>query len=291
MVVRRVVLSSLLLIAAACGDDRDPPTSPSATRRPVGLTIVAPGPALGVGESAQLSAVVTYADGSREPAAGVLWATSQASVCALLPGGVLVAIGPGSATITAAAGGVSATTSLTVELRAGGLRRVLGRLVDFASDAPIAGATIRFASFGTDVTTATTDPLGHFTVALPTGEIGASIGGDGLGFMIVRVGGPAFRGDLVGNGGACIARYGTVTDATTFLPVAGATVRVGGGTAMSGPDGWYRIERGCVDDPFNNSNTTFLRATHPAYRDYERVAGRGVHRVTRFDVELQRSQP
>ena len=62
---------------------------------------------------------------------------------------------------------------------------------------------------------------------------------------------------------------------------------------MSGADGWYRIDRGCVDvdNPFTNFNTTFLRATHPAYRDFERIAGRGVHRVTRFDIELQRSLP
>jgi hypothetical protein len=243
---RVVVLASLLLCAAACGDDRDPPTAPSAARRPLGMTIVVPGPTLGVGESIQLSAVVADSDGSREPATSVAWATSQASVCALTPGGVLVASGPGSATITATTGVVSTAISLTVELRAGSLRQVQGRLVDFASDAPIAGATIRFGSSVADVT-ATTDATGHFTVGVPPGEIGASIGGDSLGFMAVRVGGPAFRGDLVGNGGTCITRYGTVTDAATFLPVAGATVRVAGGTAVSGADGWFRVTRFAVE--------------------------------------------
>jgi hypothetical protein len=48
-----------------------------------------------------------------------------------------------------------------------------------------------------------------------------------------------------------------VADALSFQPVAGATVRLGG-------------------------------RTHPAYREFSRVLGRGMHRVHRLDAELQR---
>ena len=73
-----------------------------------------------------------------------------------------------------------------------------------------------------------------------------------------HVGGPAYRGDLLGNGGVCISRYGVITDAATFQPVAGASVRVGGRTMVTGTDGWYRIDLGCVDNPINNFGTTFM---------------------------------
>jgi hypothetical protein len=79
-----------------------------------------------------------------------------------------------------------------------------------------------------------------------------------------------------------------VADALSFQPVAGATVSLGGRSTVTGADGWYRIDLGCVDDPFNNSNTTFMRVTHPAYREFSRVLGRGIHRVHRIDAELQR---
>lgn len=57
---------------------------------------------------------------------------------------------------------------------------------------------------------------------------------------------------------------------------------------VTGPDGWYRIDLGCVDDPFGNFNTTFMYVSHPAYREFSRVLGRGIHRVTRIDAELPR---
>jgi hypothetical protein len=79
-----------------------------------------------------------------------------------------------------------------------------------------------------------------------------------------------------------------VTDAATFQPVSGAAVKVGSRTHVTGPDGWYRIDLGCVDDPFNNSNTTFMYISHPAYREFSRVLGRGIHWVDRIDAELQR---
>ena len=56
----------------------------------------------------------------------------------------------------------------------------------------------------------------------------------------------------------------------------------------TGADGWYRIDLGCVYDPYNNTGTTLMRVTHPAYRELSQVLGRGIHRVRRIDAELQR---
>ena len=55
---------------------------------------------------------------------------------------------------------------------------------------------------------------------------------------------------------------------------------------VTGADGWYRIDLGCVYDPYNNSSTTLMHVTHAAYREFSRVLGRGIHGVNRIDAEL-----
>ena len=153
----------------------------------------------------------------------------------------------------------------------------------------MAGVTL---SFGADVAAldlrTTTDASGTYAIDVPAGTVYAAIDGQIVAELAVRVGGPAYRGDLLGNGGTCISRYGVVTDAVSFQPVAGATVSLGGRTMVTGPDGWYRIDRAASTIRINNSSTTFMHVTHPAYREFSRVLGRGIHRVHRIDAELQR---
>lgn len=276
------------LLCAGC-DERKPPTSPSegqGTR----AALVAPHPTLGVGESQQLSVVITGPAGVAHPPEGVVvWRSSNDAVYVLWDAGLAVAVGPGQATISAIADGRTVETSLRVDPAAGTIRRLQGRLTDFASDAPLAGVTV---GFGIDVAainlSTTTDGGGNYAIDVPAGRIYAAIDGQILADLAVHVGGPASRGNLLGNGGTCISRYGLVTDAATFQPVAGAEVRAGGRTIVTGPDGWYRLDFGCVDDPFGNFNTTFMYVSHPAYREFSRVLGRGIHRVNRIDAELQR---
>jgi Big-like domain-containing protein len=278
------------LSCLAC-DERKAPTGPSdgpgpATR----VTLVAPHPTLGVGGSQHLSLVVTGPDGVGHPPEGpVVWRSSNEAVYVIWNGGLAVAVGPGQATISAVADGRTAEATLRVEPTASGLRRLQGRLTDFASDAPLAGVAISFgADVGAITLTTTTDASGTFALDVPAGPVYAAIDGQILANLVVRVGGPAYRGDLLGNGATCISRYGLVADAATFQPVAGATVRLGGRSAVTGADGWYRIDLGCVDDPFNNSNTTFMYVSQPAYQEFSRILGRGIHRVTRVDAELRR---
>ncbi len=170
-----------------------------------------------------------------------------------------------------------------------GLRRVQGRVTDFSSGAPMGGVTL---AFGADVNVldrrTTSEASGAFTVDVPPGRVHAAIDGEIVADLAVHLTGPTYRGDLLGNGGTCISRYGVVSDAVSHLPVAGATVTVGGRTMITGADGWYRIDLGCVDDPLNNFNTTFMTVAHPAHREFSRVLGRGIHRVNRIDAELLR---
>lgn len=288
---RLVALASLLLCLAACGEDKEPPTAPSGPPRQLTFAIAGTPASPGVGESFQLRAIVVYTDGSSAPPRGeITWRSSNETVLAVWPSGMLVAHAPGDATIRATADGQQAEAALRVDPRAATLRLLQGRLTDFASDAPMAGITL---TFGRQVDRVdqqtTTDAAGAFAIEVPAGALYAAIDGQLVAELAVRVGGPAYRGDLLGNGGVCISRYGLVTDAATFQPVAGAAVRVGfgGRSAVTGIDGWYRLDFGCVDDPNSNFNTTFMYATHPAYREFVRTVGRGVHRVNRIDVELQ----
>jgi hypothetical protein len=100
--------------------------------------------------------------------------------------------------------------------------------------------------------------------------------------------GSGYRGDLLVRGGTCISRYGTLADARTLRPVGGATVSLGGQTAISEPDGWYRIDLGCPSTETIGFNTTFMRVSHPNYAMREQVVGRGIQRVSRLDVDLER---
>jgi hypothetical protein len=287
---RLVALATLALVLAACGEDRAPtPTTPSGPPRLLTFAIAGTPVSPGVGESFQLRAILVYTDGSSTPPRGeITWRSSNDAVLAVWPGGLLVARAPGEATISATADGQQADAALRVEPR-GATRRLQGRLTDFASEAPLSGVTIGFGmNFDPVMVRTTTDSSGAFTADLPPGNVYAEIDGRRVADLALRVGGPAYRGDLLGNGGTCISRYGLVTDASTYQPVAGATLRMGAGAreVVSGPDGWYRMDFGCVE--YIGGNTTFMYVSHPAYRDYTGVVGRGVHRVNRIDVELQR---
>jgi len=279
------VLVLAALFCAGCDDPK--PTGPSAggeTR----ITVIAPHPTIGVGGSQQLAVLITGPDGvGHAPVGPTVWRSSNEAVYAVWNSGVAVALSVGQATISADADGRTADITLRVEPQGGAMRGIQGRLTDFATGAPMGGVTLSFGVDALDLRT-TTDGSGTFAVDVPAGRVSAAIDGEIVADLAVRVGGPAFRGDLLGNGGTCDSRYGVVADALSFQPVAGATVSLGGRSVVTGADGWYRIDLGCVYDPFNNSSTTFMRIAHPAYREFSRVLGRGIHGVSRIDAELLR---
>jgi energy-converting hydrogenase Eha subunit B len=164
---------------------------------------------------------------------------------------------------------------------------ISGRVVDYRTQAPIAGGRVEFNIDGspTLIASSTTDASGSYVLTVPaSGTFVVTVNGSIVGVALVNR--PTYRGDLLVNGADCASRYGTLTDARTARPVAGATVTLAGGTATSDADGWYRIDLGCPAS--TGFGTTFLSVTHPDYAATQRVAGRGVQGVSRLDVELER---
>ena len=84
----------------------------------------------------------------------------------------------------------------------------------------------------------------------------------------------------------CIVRYGTIADASTGRPLAGASVSLLGVTATRGFDGTYRRDIGSRAGLW--SNTVFLSVTRAAYQDGGVPMGRGENftGVIREDVDL-----
>jgi Bacterial Ig-like domain (group 2) len=285
---RRLVVAGLLLGVVSCGGDKhDPPTAPSAP--PGVLTLAIPGvpTSLAVGESLQLRAIVIRTDGSTTaPPAEVVWRSSNEAVVTMWPGGMLVALGPGDATITASAGELTGSAVLATRA-VGDVRHVAGRVTDYVSGAGVAGLRLRFNRniVGLQAET-TTDSAGGYAVDLPVANYGVTADDQGLGSLFVRVSGPAFRGDFLVNGPGCVARYGSIIDAATFRPVAGATVSYGGVSAVTGLDGWYRIDHSCAGSVLGG--TAAITVTHPDYLNVVQPTGRGLSLINRIDFDLRR---
>jgi hypothetical protein len=160
--------------------------------------------------------------------------------------------------------------------------------LDFSPQTGVSGAAVQFGgnsllgSFS-----ATTDANGFYVMSVPILDpLTVSVDGAYAGTALVN--GPQYRGDLLIDRGTCISRYGTLFDARTLRPVAGATVTLVGRTTLSGSDGWYRIDVGCPPMPQPGGNTTDLNVTHPNYTPRSAPVGRGVRGVSRLDLDLTR---
>jgi hypothetical protein len=69
------------------------------------------------GETGKLSAVITYSDGStQDRSASARWASANQSIVSVSGEGVVMAVGDGQTTITAAVGDVSAAKTIRVDL-------------------------------------------------------------------------------------------------------------------------------------------------------------------------------
>jgi hypothetical protein len=181
-----------------------------------------------------------------------------------------------------------------------GSLRVSGLVLAVTAYTGVPGATVIFdpsETFNGSIrvpssaaTRGVTDDNGFYTLAVSAiGDYRTWVDDEFVGMS--QVTGSSYRGDFFVRGGTtCVARYGTITDADTRKPVSGATVSItlSTATAMSGSDGWYRIDLGCPANGLFGFNTTFLSIKHPGYADFSRIIGRGVSGVLRLDCELQR---
>lgn len=165
---------------------------------------------------------------------------------------------------------------------------IRGRALAFPSLAGLPGAVVQFQGGPAGEIRATADASGFYTLSLPmAGTFTVLV--DGAYAGIARVTGSAYRGDLLVDKGTCVSRYGTLADARTLRPVAGATVTLGAATSVSDATGWYRIDLDCPSTGTIGFNTTFLYVSHPSYAPRQQVVGRGIHGVQRFDLDLDKN--
>jgi hypothetical protein len=174
---------------------------------------------------------------------------------------------------------------------------VSGRVLDFSTNAGVAGAIVSFGTIDSGpfaaVGTTTSNAAGSYTLTVPTvaqtpGLRPWHVEVDGASIGRARLTVAGYRGDLFVHPGTCVARYGIVADSVTLRPVVGATVELLGGRATTAIDGWYRIDFGCSANGWVGSNTTFMYVTHPDYLDGSEGIGRGVYSIERIDAWLER---
>lgn len=105
-----VLLIVLALAGAACqGFFVDPALT--------SLVVTPPTPSIIEGSTLQMAATGSYADGTTKTLTGkVTWSTSDLTIATVNSGGVISALAPGAATISASSGPVSGSTNVTVTL-------------------------------------------------------------------------------------------------------------------------------------------------------------------------------
>ena len=144
-----IVLSAAMATvawAAACGDGAtEPPAPPPDPPRPTTVTVTpATAELASLGETVQLRAEVRDQNGQVMAGAAVTWASSSAAVATVSAAGLVTAAGNGTATITAMAGGVSGTATVTVA------QEVSAVAISPAADTLVVGDTLRLAAEATD---------------------------------------------------------------------------------------------------------------------------------------------
>jgi hypothetical protein len=167
---------------------------------------------------------------------------------------------------------------------------VSGQLVDVQSRAILSGATVAFGDLLSPAVLpgdpkSVTDANGSYQLSLMAGDYHVWV--DNVYSGLARVRRSVNRIDLLAHDAGCAVRYGTVGDASTGKPIAGASVSLVGVTATSGSDGTYRLDFGCRG-PFAFTGTVEMSITRSGYQDRMLPMGRGedLTRAIRQDVDL-----
>ena len=122
---RALPIASVLLLflssAALLTCGKDGPTNPTPAPEPSGpariaITPLTPAPLTSAGQTLRLTATVTDQHGNTLSGTSVTWKSSNTAVAAVTPAGAVTAVRNGSATITAAAGTVTAAVQVQVAL-------------------------------------------------------------------------------------------------------------------------------------------------------------------------------
>jgi hypothetical protein len=160
-----------------------------------------------------------------------------------------------------------------------------GVVLDYGTGSGVPGTRVSFVGV-TQSSWGTTDSRGAYSVQLATADkFTVNVGSTTAGTVYASA--DASRGDLYVDQGTCVARYGTIVDARTLKPIAGASVSLGGAPATTGADGWYRIDMGCPTSGWSGYNTTYLSVTRTGYTSVQQLLGMAVTAVRRVDVALE----
>ena len=137
---------SAALWAYACGDGvTEPPTPPPDPPRPATVTVTPATTQLtALGDTVQLSAEVRDQNGQVMAGAAVTWTSSATSIATVSGSGPVTAAGNGTATITATAGAVSGSATVSVAQRVGSVT------VSPAADTLLEGDTLHLSAEAVD---------------------------------------------------------------------------------------------------------------------------------------------
>ena len=190
-----LILTAAALLAAmlayACGDGGTEPSPPPDPPRPTTVTVTpATAELTALGATVQLSAEVRDQNGQVMVGVAVTWSSSDASVAAVAASGLVTAAGNGTATITAMAGSVSGSATVTVAQEISAVKVTPAadtllvtdtlRLSAEAADAnghAVAGAEFAWAS--SDTAVAVVDGSGLVT-GVAAGEVAVTATSSGL---------------------------------------------------------------------------------------------------------------
>jgi uncharacterized protein YjdB len=218
-----------------------------------------------LGDSRQFSAVAADARGN-PITAGISWSSSDAAVASVNESGVVVGKARGSATITAAIGNKTATASFTVAqvpvgativgrspIRQGNTQQLQFIAVD-AGGSPVPGSSGFFTSSNPAVVAvtsggfATAVSAGSATITANAGTLTASM----TITVLTPLGNPA-------GGGAT----GQIIDASTGLPIAGASVAAGANApVVTGADGSFTLSGAADGTNLTISAPGFIGTTY-----------------------------
>ena len=139
-----VLSAAQLLLGCGDGGTEPTPTTPDPPRATVATVTPATARLTALGVTVQFSVEVRDQNGNVMAGAGVTWSSSNASVATVHESGLVTAVANGTATITAAAGGVSGAATVTV------VQEVSAVTVTPAADTLVVGDTLRLAAEAAD---------------------------------------------------------------------------------------------------------------------------------------------
>lgn len=179
-VVTRLVAIGVALLSltttSACQQSTSP--NPAVPTPPIpeasAVTLVGVPTRLAVGDSVQLTAAVTLADGSRKLSDAV-WMSSNDNVATVSPSGLLTVIGRGGADITTTAYEHLASVHVRVPYIVAG---VIHETVP-TEDSPVAGARVEVKGSSDDGIAATTDSGGRFSLEVENAGITLAVSKEG----------------------------------------------------------------------------------------------------------------